>query len=107
VTQAYKSADFSGLKPGVGLLLDLRRPVALHTVTVAFTSPGADVELRVSDTAPAGLGGTRAVAGRQGDEVAVLRPPSGTRARYVLLWLTKLPKEDGSFRVGVSEIRLT
>jgi hypothetical protein len=106
-TQSYKTAEFSGLKSGVGLLIDLRKPTALHSATVAFTSPGTSVELRVSETAPAGPNTMQLVAAKHDDQVAVLRPPSGTRARYVLLWITKLPKENGSYRVGVSEVRLT
>ena len=51
-TQVYQTSDFSGLKPGVGLLVDLRKATALHTVQVAFTAAGAHVEVRTSDTAP-------------------------------------------------------
>ncbi|MCU1624947.1 MAG: hypothetical protein JWL79_3792 [Frankiales bacterium] len=108
VTQSYQTADFSGLKPGVGLLIDLRRTHALHTVSVAFTAQGAHVEVRVSDTAPTTLAQLRPVAGdAKGDQVATMRPPAGTAARYVLIWITQLPKDGKTFRVGVSEIRLT
>lgn len=107
VTQAYKTADFSGLKPGVGLLLDLRKPTDLHTVVVAFTAAGADVEVRVADTAPTALEQTRVVAAARGKKVATLQPVRGTRARYVLVWITRLPQDGKSFRVGVSELRLS
>ena len=106
-TQVYKTADFSGLKPGVGLLLDLRTPHALHTVTVALTAPGADVELRVSATPPTSSTTMSLVAAAKGPQVAVLRPPAGTRGRFVLIWITKLPKDGSSYRVGISELRLT
>jgi serine/threonine protein kinase len=108
VTQSYRTADFSGLKSGVGLLLDLRTTTALHSVQVAFSAPGARVEVRVSDTAPAGPEDARLVAGDDhGDQVATMRPVSGTRARYVLVWITHLPKDGKTYRVGVSELRLT
>ena len=107
VTQAYKTPDFSGIKPGVGLLIDLGRPTALHTITVGFTAPGARVEVRVADEAPKGPDDTRLVAGDDGHQVASMRPVSGTRARYLLVWITQLPKDGKTYRVGVSELRLT
>lgn len=107
VTQAYKTADFSGLKPGVGLLLDLRTPHALHTVTVALSAAGADVSLYVSDAPPATPATMSLVAARKGDKVAALTPPGGTRGRFVLVWITRLPPDGKTFRVGVSELRLT
>lgn len=107
VTQAYKTADFSGIKPGVGLLVDLRKPTALHTVTVGFTAPGTRVEVRIANEPPSGPDGTVLVAGDEGHQVASMKPVAGTTTRYVLIWITQLPKEGKVFRVGVSELRLT
>jgi hypothetical protein len=107
VTQAYKTADFSGLKPGVGLLVDLGKPTALHTVTVGFTAAGARVEVRVADDPPKGPDDTRLVAGDDGHQVAAMKPVSGTKARYVLIWITQLPKDGKTYQVGVSELRLS
>lgn len=108
VTQSYNTAQFSGLKSGVGLLVDLRAARVVHSVQVAFTAPGAHVEVRVSDTAPSGPDAARLVAADvRGDQVATMRPPAGTRARYVLVWITQLPRDGKVFRVGVSELRLT
>lgn len=107
-TSTYTTADFGGTKPGVGLLLDLGTPRALGTVRIGFSAPGADVELRVADVAPTSLDTTRLVAAdRKGDQVATVRPLAGTSARYVLIWLTKLPQDGKGFRVGISEIRMT
>lgn len=107
-TSSYTSADFGGSKPGVGLLLDLGAPRALGTVRVGLSAPGARVELRVADAAPATADEARLVAAaRKGEQVATLRPLAGTRARYVLVWLTSLPQDGKGYRVGVSEIRIT
>lgn len=111
-TSRYRSASFSGLKSGVGLLLDLGTVRPLSTVQVGFSAPGAQVELRVADAAataaPATAAGFRTVAAaRDGKQVATLKPLVGTRARFVLVWITSLPKEDGGYRVGISELRLT
>jgi hypothetical protein len=105
VTQRYRTAKFSGLKPGVGLLLDLRTPRAISRVQVAFTAPGAHVQLRVAATAPDTLDATRLVAqDDDGKQLASLTPAPGTRTRYLLVWITLLPKANDGYRVGIAEI---
>ncbi len=107
-TSRYKSATFGGLKPGVGLLLDLGRPTVLASVQVGFSAPGAQVELRLSDTAPTTIDDTKVVAAaRGGQQVAVLTPAAGTRGRYLVVWITSLPKDGDGYRVGISELRVT
>jgi hypothetical protein len=106
-TDGYGSPTFGGLKKGVGLLIDLGKPTALHTVTVGFTAAGARVEVRVADAPPKGPDDTRLVAGDDGQQVAAMKPVSGTKARYVLIWITQLPKDGKTYRVGVSELRLS
>jgi hypothetical protein len=105
VTQRYRTAKFSGLKPGVGLLLDLGSSRPLTRVLVAFTASGAHVQLRVAATAPDTLDATRLVAeDDDGKQVASLTPSDGTRARYLLVWITELPKANDGYRVGIAEI---
>jgi hypothetical protein len=108
LTARYRSASFGGLKPGVGLLLDLGRPRALHAAQVGFTASGAHVELRGSTSPPTDLDSLRLLASSdKGGQLAELRPPTGTAVRYVLVWITELPKDGGGWRVGVAELRLT
>jgi hypothetical protein len=108
VTQRYRTAKFSGLKDGVGLLVDLGSPRDLRRVRVAFTSPGAHVELRVTNVAPSTLDATREVASDDsGAQVANLVPRAPTRVRYVLIWITELPKADEGYRVGISEVAVS
>jgi putative peptidoglycan lipid II flippase len=107
-TQAYKTADFSGVKAGVGLLLDLGRPTVLHTAVVGFSAAGAKVELRVADAKPTTLDDTRVVAANtSGKQLATMTPIAGTKAQWVLVWITSLPKDGKSYRIGVSELRFT
>ena len=49
-TNWYKSAGFGNLKPGMGLLIDLGKPVNVANVKVDFDSPGATVSARVGDS---------------------------------------------------------
>ena len=108
VTQRYRTAQFSGLKGGVGLLIDLGSPRDLRRVRVAFTAPGAHVELRITNVAPSTLEATRAVAtDNSGSQVANLQPGTRTRARYLLVWVTELPKSDEGYRVGIAEVAVS
>ncbi|HUR51137.1 MAG TPA: protein kinase [Mycobacteriales bacterium] len=105
VTQRYRSAAFSGLKPGVGLLLDLGRRQEVHRVEVALTARGAHLELRVADTLPATLSDTLLVAQDDSErQLITLAATTGLRARFVLVWVTELPKDEDGYRVGIAEV---
>lgn len=104
-TQRYRTSAFSGLKPGVGLLLDLGRVRDLHRLQVAFTAAGAHVQLRVADAAPQSLEGTRVVAEDDtGHQLVVLAPATPVRARYLLVWVTALPRDGDGYRVGIADL---
>ena len=106
-TERYGSATFGGLKPGVGLLVDLGAPTAVARVELAAQTDGAVVELRIADAAAADASGYRLVAsGRSAGGALPLAVPAGTRARYYLLWVTELPRVEGRFVAGVRELRL-
>lgn len=99
---------FGGLKSGVGLLLDLRRPVAVRVAELALTTAGADVEIRAGDTRPTRASDLPVVAERS-DAGAHLRLDLAkpTRARWWLLWFTKLPRTSaGDYQAGVVELAL-
>jgi hypothetical protein len=69
------------------------------------------VELRTAaedaSSEPTTLDGFKKVATGSGSNVS-LKPGKPVQARYVLVWLTNLPKSDeGNFRGKVSEIKIT
>ncbi len=105
-TDLYRTDQFGGLKPGVGLLVDLGVPTALAEVDVDLTRAGADLELRAADAVGADEKSLPVVArdaNRKG--VATLAVPQGTTARYWLVWITRLPPDGGQFRAGINELR--
>lgn len=104
-TDRYRSAAFGGLKPGVGLLVDLGTPAALARVDVDVTLAGVGLELRAGDALGADHTALPVVA-RDEDSpgVSQLSPPVGTTARYWLVWITRLPAEGGQFRAGIDEL---
>lgn len=109
MTDRYQaSPDFGGLKPGVGLLVDLGRPVPVGRVTITLTAPGATIELRAADLGepPRTLEGlivADRVQNAQSD--LTLTPRGATTARFWLLWLTQLPSQPGGgYRDGIAEL---
>jgi hypothetical protein len=107
-TDGYKTAAFGGLKPGVGLIVDLGQPTALSSVQVGMTAGGADIDLRATNTLGENADDFTVVArSKHSKQVADLKAGS-TPSRYWLVWFTSLPKaSDGKYRLGVAELVLT
>jgi len=115
-TEHYRGyPEFGRVKPGMGILIDLREPRQVSSVRVQFSTAGATAELRYGDKDP---GNTSA-----GDELIhqSYKPISGplqaqatqafvgfepdVKYRYLLVWITELPQgSDGRYHIGVQEI---
>jgi len=106
-TQWYTTAAFGNLKPGTGLLLDMGRPVTITSAQITLgAAAGADFQLRAGGQP--GLADLRPVA-RVADAggVVTVRPARPARARYLLLWFTRLPPySSGTFEAIVYDVRL-
>ncbi len=98
-TQHYTSPDFGNLKPGVGLLLDLGQPRRLDRVVLDIATPGIQLQLRGGDR-PGALHplGPPTQAGRH--EVMHVQG----KARYVLVWVTRLVGSGGGYQAGLSRV---
>src|SRR5207248_11262031 len=87
------SSHLGGLKPGVGLLLDLRKPTTVRVAELALSAAGSTVELRAGDQAPHSETDLPVVASSVGAGSQVRwELPRPTTARYWLVWFTNLPK---------------
>ena len=106
-TELYRTAAFGGLKDGVGLLVDLRRPTPLSRVVLDLTVPGATMELRGGNAVGASADSlpviARGVASRDGQRLQ-LRQEQTRSLRYYLLWITELPGDGSQFRAGITEM---
>lgn len=109
----YRRPDFGGLKPGVGLLLDLGAPTRLGTLTVSSVSAGGAFDVYAADT-PLSAPPPDDPLARVGFEKDVQRVDLDGRdrpaARWVLLWWRELPPATdvpSAYRLQVSEIRMT
>ena len=96
-----------GLKPGVGLLLDLGRARKVSVADLVLSAAGADVEIHAGDQIPVQADDLPTVARRDDAHASVrLNLAHAVTARYWLVWFTKLPPDGGGFRVGVAEVAL-
>ncbi|MFC8227561.1 serine/threonine protein kinase [Streptomyces sp. NPDC057287] len=108
-TDGYFSADFGRLKEGVGVVLDLGKVQQVGNVEVSFLGGSTSVELRTTEdeSVPQMPDGFTKAAKGSGTKVS-LKPDKPVQARYLLVWLTKLPpSDDGNYRGKVSEIKVT
>jgi cytoskeletal protein RodZ len=101
----YATPDFGHLQAGTGLLLDMGRTVTISSVRLSLgRARGADLQLRVGGSpALADLHTVATSAGPGGTVELSLASP--TRARYLLIWFTKLPPDNaGTYQASVYRI---
>jgi hypothetical protein len=95
----------TGLKRGVGLVLDLGASRQVSSVTVTLVGEDTDLQVRLADTLGTAVTDYTKVATSTGasgrTELTLAKPAHG---RYVLIWLTKLPAVGGGFRGQLSEV---
>ena len=120
-TQRYRSASFGGLKPGVGLMLDLGSVTPVRSVS--FTpGPGTlEVELRASNS-PGGAVSDYTVLGRavrltmmNVGHTLLGRADADDRTtiaatgshRYLLLWVTHLAPGDGGYKGTLADVKVS
>ena len=102
LSQWYATPNFGDLKQGTGLLLDMGRTVTIATVGLTLGGyPGANLELRLGASPELGALPVVASASNAGTVLSLpLKAPA--RARYVLLWFTKLPPDGaGTYQAFV------
>ena len=112
-TVTYKgNPRLGGIKRGVGLVLDLGSPVQVGSVRLRLSGDDTDVQLRVPAQDPATTTAApmtsdrswRSVASRSGaGSSATLTPDQPVTTRFVLVYLTSLPKEGSGYKGGIYE----
>jgi hypothetical protein len=95
-----------GIKDGVGLVLDLGSRQSVVSVRVSLLGDATDLQVRLADEEGQALDDYDQVgeaSDASGNETVTLDDP--TEARYVLIWLTKIPQaDDGGFRGEISDV---
>ena len=105
VTDTYKgSARLGGIKPGVGLLVDLGTAASIKTVTLTLPLAGSSVEIRSADSPASRASDYVLQASALNARTQVtMHPTDASPHRYWLIWLTSLAKVPDGFRGGISE----
>ncbi|TDD81991.1 hypothetical protein E1298_23425 [Actinomadura rubrisoli] len=89
-TQSYADTSFGNFSKGLGVLLDMGKPVKVSTVKVASPESGGALQVRVGNSqSPTEL----SLAGRgtaSAGETTITAEGQAT-GRYVLVWFVKLP----------------
>jgi serine/threonine protein kinase len=110
-TETYRSGpNFSGLKPGVGVIVDLGRTEEVGKAQLLLPAPGCSFELRHSDvrTAPVDRWPTSAAVTSSPNSVPLQFKT--VAARYWLVWITRLttgvPGVGEGWACAISEVDL-
>lgn len=104
----HGSADFGGLKDGVGLLIDLGRAKQVDAARLLLSTAGADIELRAGNVKPATADDLPVVASQNSSPATLtMHLTSAVSARYWLVWITSLPHTTGDdYSLAIAEIAL-
>ncbi len=109
-TSTYRgNPAMGGLKPGVGLVVDLGKEQEPRSVSVRFKGQPTSFDVYAAPAgvteAPESLDQLDKVASRAdaGERTTVRLDPS-PKTRYLLVWLTRLPQVEGGFRGEITDI---
>lgn len=105
----YRSADFGGIKSGMGVVVDLGKATDVQEVVVALSASGASLELHGAAARGSTIGAYPALAESVGNAPAevTFALPDAVNTRFLVVWITELPRAaEGAnpYRVGVGEI---
>jgi eukaryotic-like serine/threonine-protein kinase len=116
-TEHYQQANFGGIKPGMGILINLGEAKKVTAVKVSVNTQGASVSLRAGTADPGDTTeGDKTIADGftvlgptlddfPGTNMVLPVPESQQTVQYLLVWITKLPQTaPGSFALTINEI---
>ncbi len=105
-SDTYSTAEFGGLKHGIGLALRLKSSTVVRSVTIHLKGSGGAVELRTA-SGPDYSGSTPDGKASIDSGSVTVQAAGDQPTRYVILWFTKLPSVSGNYRLEVSEVNLS
>jgi hypothetical protein len=87
-TQTYHDVNFGNLAKGLGVMLDMGRPVQVSSVKVNVPEGGGTLQVKIGDSQSPGALPHAGRAVTTAGETTINARGTG---RYVLVWFTKLP----------------
>ena len=113
--QYFGNPKLGNIKRGVGIVLDLDTPQPVHSLRLTLSGTGTTVQFRVPKSDPSQttkppmssdrLWRTVAAESKAGGS-ATLTAEQSVTTRYVLVYLTSLPKEGTGYRGGIYEVEV-
>lgn len=105
-TDAYGSADLNG-KGGVGLVVDLGAVRPVRAIDLKLVGTGTDFEILTATKKPTKYKDFKRIVDvtAAGDAITV-RMPRARDARFVMVWLTRLPFDGSSYIGGVRDLKV-
>jgi putative peptidoglycan lipid II flippase len=113
--QYFGNPKLGNLKRGVGLVLDLGTPQSVRSLQLTLSGTGTSVQFRVPKSDPPQtskppmrsdkLWRTVGAESKAGGS-ATLTADEDVTTRYVLVYLTSLPKEGTGYRGGIYEVEV-
>jgi hypothetical protein len=116
--QYFGPADFGGIKPGMGILIDLGEPTQVAVVQVSVVQAGATIELRSGASDPgsttegdATIESTYTTIGtplqNAGTTAVFTVPADHEPVQYLMVWISSLPEtEPDNFQLTVNEVEV-
>jgi hypothetical protein len=106
-TNVYYRNDF-GKKPGVGLVIDLGKQEKVQAVNVTFTGAGHSGTVFISNDAKPDISTATVLGTVSNSDIShTFATNTATSGRYVLVWLTKIPRlNNGNFVGGIAELTI-
>jgi hypothetical protein len=119
-TQGFNSPKFGNLKPGMGVLINLKTPRTVADLRVETSASGVGMDIRTGTTDPGdtSAGDAQVVKSYTRLSDSDIEKTEGSnktfpgfspdqKYQYILVWLTELPRgDDGKFRVSVNNIEV-
>jgi hypothetical protein len=107
-TDHYNSAEFGGLKDGLGLFLDLGKSTSVSRIRLVSSIEGWTFEVRSGSTSqvtakpmPSADGSTTFTVGSEDTVVIDLNP---IQTSGLLIWITRLGPDDGRYAASIAEV---
>jgi hypothetical protein len=102
-TQTYRSATFGGLKPGVGLILDVGTAQQISGVSLDAGPGQLTMQLRAGD----GIGSDLSTFSQVGPQASASGPTTlpadgGGKHRYWMIWVTGLASSGGGYSAAIT-----
>ena len=94
----------TGLKDGVGLVLDLGTTAPVREIDVATLGGPTAVSVYVTGTAPTGVAGLTPVGTDAGNGGLTVTLDEAVSGQFVTVWLTSIPPVEDEFRGTIADV---